>query len=201
MQKHHTIYSLSFFKQADGLGDTRTKELFNSCKILGIDTEKVQVVDDLKLQDGFEEVWEPAAVASAVSTSVDKWNINSIITFDNQGVSGHPNHIATWLGVKNMVDDKAFQDKHEDFRLWTLASTSFLRKYSGICDIFLSAWDPGAMFYSPKLWTNHAAMAAHYSQFVWYRRLFVFFSRYGYINNLVEHNSGKEDEEKRKKTQ
>ncbi|CAM9310224.1 unnamed protein product [Sphacelaria rigidula] len=27
-------------------------------------------------------------------------------------------------------------------------------------------------------------MAAHRSQFVWYRRLFVFFSRYAYVNTF-----------------
>ena len=160
------------------MGIVRAAELFKSCQILGIDTENVKVVEDPKLQDGFDSIWELDAVAHVVSGIVDQWKIDSIITFDDRGVSGHPNHIATWFGVKHMVEDKVFREKHNDFRVWKLGSTNFFRKYSGILDIFLSSWDFGIMFFSHRIWINYAAMVSHYSQFVWYRRLFIIFSRY-----------------------
>ena len=67
-----------------------------------------------------------------------------------------------------------------------LESTSILRKYIGVLDIFLSA---AAAVSRPEkhlcVWAepvlNYRAMNAHYSQFVWYRKLFVVFSRYTYM--------------------
>ena len=38
--------------------------------------------------------------------------------------------------------------------------------------------------FNTKPWLCHSAMVAHWSQFVWYRRLFVAFSRYTYVNSL-----------------
>jgi hypothetical protein len=35
-------------------------------------------------------------------------------------------------------------------------------------------------------WVAYVAMAAHASQFVWYRRLFTIFSRYSFMNTLWE---------------
>ena len=70
-----------------------------------------------------------------------------------------------------------------------LESTSILRKYIGVLDIFLSA---AAAVSRPEkhlcVWAepvlNYRAMNAHYSQFVWYRKLFVVFSRYTYMNTV-----------------
>ena len=67
------------------------------------------------LQDGFDQVWKKEKVASHVEQFVHKYDIKQvlihfssinfidsieIITFDDYGVSGHPNHIATYHGVK-----------------------------------------------------------------------------------------------------
>ena len=85
------------------MGIVRAAELFKSCQILGIDTENVKVVEDPKLQDGFDSIWEPDAVAHVVSDIVDQWKIDSIITFDDRGVSGHPNHISCYEAVGGLL--------------------------------------------------------------------------------------------------
>jgi hypothetical protein len=41
------------------------------------------------------------------------------------------------------------------------------------------------MFHPTLVWR---AMKAHYSQFVWYRKLFVMFSRYSYVNDWTVHS-------------
>ena len=82
---------------------------------------------------------------------------------------------------------------------FSLQSLNLLRKYSGPLDIFLSFWSDynevsiPIMGYAswqaggiPCLWKSWCvlwrAMNAHKSQFVWYRRLFVVFSSYTYVN-------------------
>ena len=56
-------------------------------------------------------------------------------------------------------------------------------KSTGVCvtipDVVCLAFNP------IDIWR---AMAAHHSQFVWYRRLFIMFSRYSYINNFRKTN-------------
>ena len=41
-------------------------------------------------------------------------------------------------------------------------------------------------FCSLRPWRCHQAMRAHASQYVWYRRLYVAFSRYVFVNVLLE---------------
>eukprot|EP00505_MAST-04D_sp_SCG-Rhode-Island_P006566 Stramenopile-MAST_4_protein_6566 len=60
--------------------------------------------------------------------------------------------------------------------------------------LLVSSWDPGVFFCVFRPMINYMAMNAHFSQFVWYRRLFIVFSRYGYMNNLREYAA--KDEEK-----
>jgi N-acetylglucosaminylphosphatidylinositol deacetylase len=66
---------------------------------------------------------------------------------------------------------------------YALCTTGMLRKYSSILDIFLSSLSNHCyLAFCPMM--NYRAMAAHVSQFVWYRRLFVLFSRYTFINTF-----------------
>ncbi|EGZ14271.1 hypothetical protein PHYSODRAFT_510798, partial [Phytophthora sojae] len=72
--------------------------------------------------------------------------------------------------------------------------TNILRKYVGLLDAALSYWlarrkedekeeERQFVFVCKPRW-NYNAMALHRSQFVWYRRLFVAFSRYTFINTF-----------------
>ena len=71
--------------------------------------------------------------------------------------------------------------------LYVLESTHLCRKYTGVLDVLTSLVQDGSQcFCSLTPWINYAAMQAHFSQFVWYRRLFVLFSRYTYVNNLIK---------------
>lgn len=52
------------------------------------------------LQDNPHVWWDPVLVAEIVEEYVQKWGIDSIITFDDRGVTGHINHRATAAGVR-----------------------------------------------------------------------------------------------------
>lgn len=113
-----------------------------------------------------------------------------ILTFDERGVSGHPDHSAVHRGVMHLLrQPKPATGVGFEADAYELLSTGLLRKYSGLLDLplslLLSRWPPhGAFFVSFSARRAWRAMAAHRSQFVWYRRLFVIFSRFAYVNTL-----------------
>ncbi|RMX69042.1 hypothetical protein DD238_005459 [Peronospora effusa] len=183
----------------DGLGSIREKELKACATYIGLSLEHVQALEDPKLQDGMENQWEVAHIAVIVADYVQKNEIDAVFTFDDYGVSGHPNHIATYNGVKQAICEQqekcntlTAEDGKETkaVRGWALESTKILRKYVGLLDTALSFWlsrqredERQFVFVFKPLW-NYNAMALHQSQFVWYRRLFVAFSRYTFINTF-----------------
>ena len=60
-----------------------------------------------------------------------------------------------------------------------------MRKYIPALDL-LYINENDLNFYNFNVFENWKAMNMHYSQFVWYRKLFVLYSRYSYFNNLAE---------------
>lgn len=182
----------------DGLGDVRAKELKACASYIGLSLDHVRIVEDPKLQDGMEENWDVTHVAAIVTKYIEEHGINTVFTFDDYGVSGHPNHIITHYGVKLCIhklhDTATAADKEKKSVCgWALESTNILRKYVGLLDTAASFWlsrqnrngqhEMHFVFVFRPQW-NYNAMALHQSQFVWYRRLFVAFSRYTFINTF-----------------
>ena len=105
------------------------------------------------------------------------------MTFDEGGVSGHPNHIATYLGVFHLL-----QSAKVDFKLMTLQSTNVIRKYMSYADIIFCEGYNGFHMFHWNPFDSLQAMLCHESQFVWFRRLFVIFSRYTFANSFTRYN-------------
>ncbi len=59
-----------------------------------------------------------------------------IVTFDKNGISGHPNHIAVHKGVAKVFDDSQFP-----IDVMTLTTVGFIRKYIGYADIMNNGYD------------------------------------------------------------
>lgn len=53
-----------------------------------------------ELQDNPELWWDTDVVENVIEEYVKRWKIDSIITFDDGGVSGHINHRAVAAGVR-----------------------------------------------------------------------------------------------------
>lgn len=142
-----------------------------------------QVIDVAELQDGMQTHWSVDSVAHhitkyllAAATRHD--DISCIVTFDRHGVSQHPNHIQVHLGVAKIFESQAFA-----VDVMTLTSVSLVRKYLGFADIIMNNTDElNYMCATP--YHSYKAMSTHWSQFVWYRKLFTLFSRYSYCNSL-----------------
>lgn len=99
---------------ADGLGATRCRELRKTAAFLGFNAHNVVIVDSPAMQDGLSTQWKPAVAARHISNFVSERNIKhvaeqlhvdlsesapQVFTFDDGGVSGHPNHIAVAKGA------------------------------------------------------------------------------------------------------
>jgi len=259
-------------------GPIRTKELHHACSLIGIagskssGAESVFVLDNDRLKDGPNEVWNSDLIANTVlehlqtilssmqeqSTQQQHINVN-IVTFDQGGVSGHPNHVDVFRGIRHFVHEKCHvvrgdnetlmprlklnqhtsstatngkvngnnNDDEVNMRVFVLKTISnplykyflwifvelipflliwlfqllwhtiyfllggFLLRKKDHRSIRLSSMKTTSdgmqlrcrLFDPVLVWM---AMAAHNSQFVWYRRLSVLFSRYTYLNDLNE---------------
>jgi len=168
---------------ADGLGRMRRKELVAACAVLGVKKEGVHVYDDAKLRDGMDTHWDEAYIAKLVKSEVTKYKIDTIITFDAHGVSGHANHRAIARAIAGMV----LEQQLPSTRVFALESVGFVRKFLGVLDGFFSSYSEWFFVTPPggiaDTWT---AMSKHKSQFVLFRKAFLIFSRFTYVNTLVE---------------
>ncbi|XP_058227629.1 uncharacterized protein LOC131336033 isoform X3 [Rhododendron vialii] len=176
---------------ADGMGNIRKEELYQASAVLKIPVQRVKILDHPDFQDGFGKVWNCELLASIIDEEIRSHTIDLIITFDNYGVSGHCNHRDVNLGTRKLLHETA----ERDIEAWELISNNILRKYSGPVDICLSLVY-ATMYQNGELHCllnerpnrSYNAMAQHRSQWIWFRKLFVVFSSYTYVNTLKKIN-------------
>lgn len=152
---------------ADGLGETRKKELQKSALKLGLrDESDVFVVDDPnRFPDSMTTTWKEDEITSllasafapdlAATLSKNKngtakkpkddnkaptATIDVLLTFDRDGVSNHPNHRSLYHGAVHFL--RVLMKGKAGFTcpvtLYTLTSVPIYRKYAGILDAPLS---------------------------------------------------------------
>ena len=103
------------------------------------------------------------------------------MTFDEHGVSGHINHRAIFSGVSRLMEKRLI---HVD--VYALKTVSLWRKFIGILDCnFL--WQDEWHAFRYNVVSAYITLAQHESQLVWFRKLFIIFSRYTYINSFVRY--------------
>ncbi|TAQ84126.1 hypothetical protein B7494_g7550 [Chlorociboria aeruginascens] len=141
---------------ADGLGETRKKELMKSGIALGLREEKdVFVVDSPDFPDSMSTTWDKQKIANLLSSafapnlsipqkskSAEKptATIDVLITFDSQGISSHSNHISLYHGARcfiaSLIHNRPGWQCPVD--LYTLTSINIMRKYTSFFDAPLS---------------------------------------------------------------
>lgn len=189
---------------AEGLGEVRAKELKESCQLLGI--KKVQVENLKELPDSMSSRWNPEDAANIVQKYLEtNPKIETVITFDAWGISGHPNHIDTHNGVRS-----ALAAIPKSYELLELETVPLAFKYMGVLGIIYEMVDQiveAAItkveksyemdVVVDKVFVAHSsiseaytlgfgAMKKHKSQLVWFRYLYLIFSRYMHVNVLKQ---------------
>lgn len=133
-KKHNNDVKLICFSKGDAVdesfGKIRAEELKQSARIIGIESGNVIILDNFK--DGMNEHWSiediNKSLINKIGTSPPNKKDVIFITFDDQGVSNHPNHISLYYGTKHFFT-KYYQKKYPS-KLYGLKSLNFLEKYS-----------------------------------------------------------------------
>eukprot|EP00742_Colponemidia_sp_Colp-10_P009475 GILJ01010331.1.p1 GENE.GILJ01010331.1~~GILJ01010331.1.p1 ORF type:complete len:250 (-),score=12.46 GILJ01010331.1:116-865(-) len=163
---------------ADKLGNMRKLEMENCCRRLQIPPQRLFIEDHPALQDGMQQRWSIDVISELVWSRMS--GVDMVVTFDQHGVSAHPNHIATHLGVRQMLVRHADELSNVDALM--LESTSFFRKYAGIFDV--ASLFSSVFFSNANVVELYRTLRCHHSQFVWFRKLFILISRFAYYNTF-----------------
>ncbi|XP_048872882.1 N-acetylglucosaminyl-phosphatidylinositol de-N-acetylase [Brienomyrus brachyistius] len=165
-------------------GNQRQKELLDSCDVLGIPSSQVIIVDNKELPDSPAVEWSIQLISSLVLKQVKESSINLVLTFDICGVSGHANHIAIYKALRYLGSSGRIPD---GCCFLSLQSISIIRKYLSILELPIS-WTRASDYSTVATWKQYrrarAAMLRHRSQLLWFRHLYLLFSRYMLINTF-----------------
>jgi len=174
-----------------GLGHVRENEFKQSLEVLGIGMENGLLVDHPDLEDNMTLRWDSDVILSVVTPFIREHGIRTILTFDSYGISGHPNHISLSVAMNALI---AKEGSSKPPRLFHLVSRNRILKFTGLWTI------PIARLLSPSQHFTITgregylqallAMRQYRSQLVWFRYLYLIFSRYMYINEWVEWAAG-----------
>ena len=208
----------------------RKREILKSAEILGLRSDDdVRVVEDPAFPDSMQQAWPAERItdvlastlilrpgklrgkssAASNANAVDRplASIDAIITFDEWGVSRHPNHSSLRHGAQAWL--RALMRGRDGWEcpvaLYALTSTNVIRKYAALLDAPLtlalcvrgsisvmgrkrgSDLPPNLMFFSDVWQWRKAQIAmtsAHQSQMRWFRWGWIVLSRYMVINDL-----------------
>ncbi|XP_041972351.1 N-acetylglucosaminyl-phosphatidylinositol de-N-acetylase [Aricia agestis] len=167
----------------EGKGNIRATELWKACTELGVPESNIILINDTRLPDSPKTHWPVPVVAKLIQHHLEAYDIDTLVTFDRGGISGHPNHSAAFYAVAYIFVEKNMPQK---CTVYTLDSVNIIRKYLGVFDLPLSFILSSKRYF--LRWTESRrvvrAMKHHKSQMVWFRYLYVMFSRYMVINTL-----------------
>jgi N-acetylglucosaminylphosphatidylinositol deacetylase len=193
-------------------GAERAKELKKSAlEVFKLDG--CVIADSEDLQDGPKEQWPLNEIANVVHECVQYYSPDVIITFDEFGISRHLNHVQTHKGVMRFAIEakmgaipNAEYTKENIPEVYVLETKPFYRTFLGCLDYWPSvAFDSKQMTTTTMSNNNNnnnnnidhgivlcaknpflvlKAMQTHRTQWVWFRKLYVLFSRYTIVNTL-----------------
>ncbi|XP_077167320.1 N-acetylglucosaminyl-phosphatidylinositol de-N-acetylase [Paroedura picta] len=165
-------------------GAIRKEELLKSCAVLGIPLSNVTVINHRDLPDHPSVEWDTSLLSALILKHVETNHINLVLTFDIGGVSGHTNHKSLYTAIRHLHSEKKLP---EGCRVLTLETVSLFRKYLSVLDLPISCLHSRDVLFvltREEAETAQRAMRCHRSQLLWFRRLYMFFSRYMVVNSL-----------------
>ncbi|XP_077302127.1 N-acetylglucosaminyl-phosphatidylinositol de-N-acetylase-like [Arctopsyche grandis] len=169
----------NFYKQ----GNVRRLELYDACSVLNIKKHCIYLCVDESMPDSSSVRWPSDHVSNIILNYIVSLSIDAVITFDKGGISHHLNHTSIFFAMARLCIEKRFP---EECKFFTLDTVNILRKYWGYLDLLLSFIFSSHWFVlswkDSRIITR--AMKKHKSQMVWFRYLYLLFSRYISVNTL-----------------
>ncbi|KAF0306522.1 N-acetylglucosaminyl-phosphatidylinositol de-N-acetylase [Amphibalanus amphitrite] len=167
----------------DGRGKVRKEELYRSCQVLGIKRENVILLRHSRLPDHPGRSWNDALVSELILQHVMSLDIDTVVSFDPHGVSYHRNHRSCFYGLLHLLREGRLPT---ECAVYCVPTVNLLRKFSSFLDVPLTLLTSEVVsLVSLDEWSRiQHAMGQHRSQIVWFRVLYMLFSRYVFINSL-----------------
>ncbi|KRT78966.1 hypothetical protein AMK59_8031 [Oryctes borbonicus] len=168
-----------------GMDKVRKRELYEACKVLGINEGSVMIYNHTLMPDSHSDKWPAELLGQLILRQVEVYDIDTLITFDKHGISRHSNHCSIYYAIAHLSIERSLPKR---CRVFVLESVNILRKYWLLLDIPLSFLLSRYRFISTQNDRKkiNEAMKKHKSQLVWFRRLYLIFSRYTIINTLQQ---------------
>ena len=142
--------------EAKDLPAVRERELRCACAALGLEPPRV-----LKYEDGHLHEADPGAVVGDILPIMDEVRPQVVLTFGEDGLSGHPDHIA--IGQRTA---QAYAANEKLAALYTLAVPRSLAEQLEMCQVHAVPDEQIALRVdiSPAWEAKQAAMACHATQ-------------------------------------
>ena len=159
-------------------GEEREKEFLNLTNYLGI---KSYIVNHSELQDGKLKRWDPEVISEVLDSIIVNKNDLTLITFDNNGVYYHSNHMDTSDGVRN------FSTKY-NLNCLFLSTKNILRTSAGVFDIlptFIFNKNVSIIPYNYKNYSLFLFDKFYKTQDSVKSKCIIIFSRYNYVNDYI----------------
>ena len=172
----------------------RRREMYSAAMRFGA---TASVVEDPRLQDGGE--WDACVVAEVARRGIEaSFAVRGscrrcVVTFDERGASGHKNHASTSRGLVLLrLASESQADSLFGTRFFELESAPFTSRFLGMLAVPVGLVrsrvdpQPSVLYANLDVITAFCALAVHETQFVWFRKLFLVFSSYTFLNRLIE---------------
>lgn len=88
------------------MGTVRKNELYESCKLLGIDENCIFIHNHTLLPDCMKTRWPIDILAKQILYYLEAYDITTLVTFDRHGVSRHVNHSSIYYAVAHLTLEK-----------------------------------------------------------------------------------------------
>ena len=135
------------------------------------------------LKDGPKNIWKPETILTHLR-SLNLEEYSAIVTFDDGGVSGHPNHCSISEALKSLTGIEIYRLK--SLPLWL----KYLGPLGGfICKFLYKKCTLYTISMREAYEFGYKGMLQHESQLLWFRRLFLIFSVYMTVNVLTRHET------------
>lgn len=152
-------------------GDIRHHEMLLSAEYANIPSSNVFISN---FNDGHKESWDTTMMIKEIDSIVQSKNIKHIVTFDEYGVTRHPNHISCHTAVKEY--------QTQSVRKHYLETIGFVMNSMGPLSTLTYVKDGQMSFRSKHFYNTWKQLSHHRSQYTKLWKTYTFFSRYSLLN-------------------